>query len=429
MKSALAAARRERKHTIVMPPQFWSAEPGDICSWTSTRNGYTSKQFEVVAIADKANLDVGLSLQEVDPTDYSWDQDADYTAPTQGGTAYPRPEPQGVINWAAEAYTLVDGNGFNRRPAIQLSWDGDIPGCVGVQYEVRHINPQTDEYVTIVQQRTDQISAGAVIVTQSLIANEAYQVRGQYIPVAPRDMLWSDWIDVTTPNVKLSILDFDNAVTAQITILQQKIADQQSSIEALIASVAANQDARNWIDKKQVRQQMTAQAGVLSASITHVQTVAADATAAVASDVLDLFAGTDGSGGKVNVTAQAVADINSGLALSYGVELDANGYAIGFKLLNGGTGTGSTTFTTGTFSIVGTGVDPVQPFIVDTDTSTVVLDADNILLNGSLKATKMDVAELSAITADLGDVTAGTLSSTNGKFVGNLDGGTWIFSD
>jgi hypothetical protein len=65
-----------------------------------------------------------------------------------------------------------------------------------------------------------------------------------------------------------------------------------------------------------------------------------------------------------------------------------------------------------------------HPFLVDTDTSTVVLDADNILLNGSVKATKMDVAELSAITANLGAVTAGSLTSTNGKWVQDLDGGT-----
>lgn len=423
MRSALFAARRERKHTLVMPPPFWSAEPGDICEWTSARNGYSAKKFEVVAIADKANLDVGLSLQEVDPTDYDWDQDTDYTAPTVGSVTYPRPEAQAILNWAAEGFTLVDGNGFNRRPAIQLSWDGDVPGVVGVQYEVRHQNPITDEYVTIVSQRTDQVTAGAVIVTQSLVADEDYEVRGQYIPAAPRDMLWSDWIPVTTPNVKFSIVDFDNAVHSQITQLQQKIADQQNSIEALIASVASNQDARNWLDKRQVREQITAQAGSLSASITHEATVAADATSAVASDVTKLFAGEDGNSGQINVTAQAVADINAGLALSYGVELDANGYAIGFKLLNGGTGTGTTIFTTGTFEIVGTGADPVQPFIVDTDSSTIVLDADNILLAGSVKATKLDVAELSAIAEDVGTLTAGTIQSADGKMVINLDSG------
>lgn len=429
MRSALFAARRERKHTVSFPPPFWSMEPGDVCEWTSTRNGYSAKLFEVTAIVDKANLDIGASLQEVDPTDYDWDHNADYTAPTVGPTTFPRPEPQGILSWAAAGYTLLDKDGYTRRPAIQLSWDGDVPGCVGVQYELAHQDPVTDEWVTLDRNRTDQIGAGALIIWSGLIANEPYRVRGQYIPVAPRDMLWSDWINVTTPDARLSILDFDAAVKAQITVLQQKIADQQSSIEALIASVAANQDARNWLDKTQVRTQLAARSDTLSASITNVQTVAADATSALASDVTNLFAGLNGNSGQINVTAQAVADLTTGIGLSYGVELDVNGYAIGFQLLNGGASTGTTTFTTGTFSIVGTGATPTHPFIVDTDTSTVVLDADNILLNGSVKATKMDVAELSAIVANLGAVNAGSLTSTNGKWVQDLNAGTLIISD
>ncbi|MCB1393244.1 phage tail protein [Nitrobacter sp.] len=429
MRSALLAARRERTHQLVMPPAFWLVEPGDIGSWTSARNGYVAKLFEATAVTDRANLDVGLSLQEVDPGDYDWNHDTDYTAPTSGPTAFPRPAPQGVLAWAAVGYTLLDKDGYTRRPAIQLSWDGDVPGCVGVQYELAHQNPVTDEWIVLSRNRTDQISAGALIIWSGLIANEPYRVRGQYIPAAPRDMLWSDWIDVTTPDARLSILDFVDAIKAQITTLQEKIADQSREIEALISSIAANQDARNWLDKTSVRTQMTAQAGTLSASITNVQTVAADATAAVAADVTNLFAGLDGNSGQINVTAQAVADLTNGIGLSYGVELDVNGYAIGFQLLNGGPSTGTTIFTTGTFSIVGTGASPVQPFIVDTNSSTVVLDADNILLNGSVKATKMDVAELSAITADLGDVTAGTLSSPNGKWAQDLNNGTLIISD
>lgn len=427
MRSALFTARRERKHQASFPPPFWSMEPGDICSWTSTRNGYDGKLFEVTAIVDKANLDIDANLQEVDPDDYDWNTETDYTTPTTGPTTFPRPEPQGVLEWAAVGYTLLDKDGYTRRPAIQLSWDGDVPGCVGVQYELAHQNPVTDEWVTLSRNRTDQISAGALIIWSGLIANEPYRVRGQYIPAAPRDMLWSDWIDVTTPDVKLSILDFNAAIKAQIIQLQQKITDQQNEIEALISSVAANQDARNWLDKTSVRQQMSAQAGTLSASITNVQTVAADATAAVASDVTNLFAGLDGNSGQINVTAQAVASLTEGIGLSYGVELDVNGYAVGFQLLNGGPGTGSTTFTTDYFQIVTPGQSPKKPFIVSG--GTVVLDADNILLNGSVKATKMDVAQLSAITANLGSVTAGTLSSPNGKWAQDLNNGTLIISD
>lgn len=432
MRSALNAARRERTHQLVMPPAFWLVEPGDIGSWTSTRNGYSAKLFEATAVTDRANLDVGLSLQEVDPGDYDWDHNVDYTAPTSGPTTFPRPQPQGVLAWAAVGYTLLDKDGYTRRPAIQLSWDGDVPGCVGVQYELAHQNPVTDEWIVLSRNRTDQISAGALIIWSGLIANEPYRVRGQYIPAAPRDMLWSDWIEVTTPDVKLSILDFNAALHAQVVTLQQQVQDLENSNLALISSVAANQDARNWIDKKQVRTQISAQAGALSASITEAKTVAADATAALASEVDTVSATVDGNTASIETTQTAVATINGQLATSYSVKLTTGDYWTGLTLTNGGVGTSTVKFRTDNFAIglPGTAADK-QIFTVGTvkGSTQVALNADDILLDGSVKATKMDVAQLSAITANLGSVTAGTLSSPNGKWAQDLNGGTLIISD
>lgn len=94
MRSALNAARRERSHRLVMPPVFWLVEPGDVGTWTSARNGYDNKSFEATAVSDKDNLDIGLSLQECDPSDYSWDHTSDYTPVPVGPTGFVRPAPQ-----------------------------------------------------------------------------------------------------------------------------------------------------------------------------------------------------------------------------------------------------------------------------------------------------------------------------------------------
>nr|WP_301293828.1 phage tail protein [Nitrobacter winogradskyi] len=423
MKSALEAARRERSHSLVLPPPFWSVEPGDVCSWTSARNGYDGKLFTVTAKTDCANNDTGLVIQEVDPADYSWNYETDYRPGTSGPTGFPRPEPQGIRMWAAEGVSIIDADGYKRRPGIRLSWDGDMPGVTGVRYKVRRKNDASP----VTSGNTLELSAGALIITHSLLPDNQYEVAGQYIPSAPRDMLWSDWIEVATPDVKFSVLDFDAAIKAQITTIQQQVQDFVHATEALIASVAANQDARNWLDKTSVRTQMTARAGVLSATITNVQTVAADATAALASSVESLSVAVGKNTGAITVTQEAVASLTEGIGLSYGVKLDVNGYAVGFQLLNGGADTGSTTFTTDYFQIVTPGQSPKKPFIVSGD--TVVLDADNILLNGSVKATKLDVAQLSAINANLGDVRAGTLKSPNDKWDQNLNNGTLIISD
>ncbi len=126
--SALEEARRARQHTIVLPPEFWIVEPGDVGEWTSTRNGYESKLFRVDGTIDKANLDTALSLTEVDPTDYDWDHSTDYVSPTSGSTLILRPAPQGIVDWFATGATINDSSGTPRRPAIALSWDGTVPG-------------------------------------------------------------------------------------------------------------------------------------------------------------------------------------------------------------------------------------------------------------------------------------------------------------
>lgn len=49
------------------------------------------------------------------------------------------------------------------------------------------------------------------------------------------------------------------------------------------------------------------------------------------------------------------------------------------------------------------------------------LSADDIILDGSVTAPKLDVGELSAITSDIGTVTAGKVQSADGKFIIDLD--------
>ena len=208
MKSAVDEAQRARRHTLVLPPEFWVVEPGDVGTWTSTRNGYVNKQFRVDGCIDKANLDVGFSITEVDPSDYAWNHSTDFQNVNIGPTIILRPAPQGVVDWFVEPATINDSGGIPRRPAIRLSWDGTQFGVDGVQYEVRLQWNSAD----VSRGRTDQLAAGALLISQSLLPNTAYQVRGQYIPSAPRDMLWSDWLDVTTPGIRLSLADFSDQV-------------------------------------------------------------------------------------------------------------------------------------------------------------------------------------------------------------------------
>jgi hypothetical protein len=433
MKSALDEAQRARRHAMVMPPAFWLVEPGDVGEWTSVHNGYDGKLFRVDGVVDEPNLDVSINLTEVDPADYSWDPDEDYTPGYSGPTAFPRPEPQGIIDWFAEAYVLKDSDGLERRPAIRLSWDGSLPGVSGVQYEVRRYDSVEAEYEIVTRGRTDQLAVGALIISQSLLPKTLYGVRGQYIPSAPRDMLWSDWLAVTTPDVSVSIADFNAALKKQVTeIFNNNAAELRTTVDKL-AVVVQQIAARTDINKKEVRGQLFATAGNAKALIEELSTVVADNELAFAEFSTEVSATFGPDFSSVSTVSSAVATLDGYAASQYGVKLDVNGYWIGYNLINGGPGADSTTFVTSNFQIAAPGVTggaavPIFQVANVGGVPKVGIRADTFF-DGSITAGKINVAQLSAITANIGDITAGVLRSTDNRFVIDLGARTLIISD
>jgi hypothetical protein len=410
-KSALQEARRARRHSLVLPPPFWIVEPGDVGEWTSERNGYTTKQFRVDGLTDKTNLDVLFNLTEVDPTDYDWDHATDYTPVTIGPTTLPRPAPQGIVDWFAEPYTLLDTGGAPRRPAIRIAWDGNMPGVIGVQYEVR----LTSSAVVVTRNRTDQLAVGSLIVTQSLLPDTAYEVRGQYLPSAPRDMLWSDWLAVTTPDVKLGLVDFDAALIALIEGVEQFNGDAIDEALNKIASIAANQDARNWLDKKELRTQLSARSEDALAQIEEVRTVAVDAGAAFASFSATATATWGSTTAFVTDSATAIATLDGYAAAAYSVTLDVNGYATGFELVNGGGGISAFVVTTDKFQIAApsiTGGDAVPIFTVANVNGVpkTALRGD-VYADGTMHARAIEAGSISATEIAANAVTAAKINA------------------
>jgi hypothetical protein len=197
MKSALEEARRARRHTFVLPPEAWVLEPGDVVSWTSERNGYETKLFRVDGVADKGNLDVMVDLTEVDPADYEWDQAEDFRPVAPAPLGVIRPGPQPIVDWVAQGVT-VDGFPVPKA-GILLSWDGDQPDVDFVEYEVR----QTVGGAFVHGSTVRPVSRGATTITQSIVAATTYEVRGRYLALSGRPMLWSAWIGVTTPAISI----------------------------------------------------------------------------------------------------------------------------------------------------------------------------------------------------------------------------------
>lgn len=407
-KSGIEESQRARTHVLPLPPLYWVVEPGDYGTWNSTRNGYVDKVFRVDSVVDRANLDVSLAVTEVDPTDYDWNHATDYTGVAIGPTVFPRPQPQGVIDWFVEGVVLNDSGGIGRRPAIRAAWDGSLPGVVGIQYEVR----LTVDLSHVTRGRTDQLAAGAVIISQGLIPLTAYQVRGQYLPSSPRDMLWSDWLDVTTPDIPAG--DIPEWITVQVTSVMDYLNDRLTEVEQRFATLMATDGSRNWLDHKETRSQMSSRTDAAFAEISHVEQVATDADTAMASEIDTITAQVGTNTANITINAGAIASIEGWGAAQYSVTLDVNGYATGFELINGGPGVSSTTFVTDKFLIASPGAfggAPVPIFAVGNVAGVPKIGIrGDVYVDGTIAGTKIIAA---TINADR--LIAGTITSASGR--------------
>lgn len=360
-KSAVEEAQRARGHTIVLPPKFWTVEPGDVGEWTSARNGYAAKQFRVDGGTDKANLDVVLMLTEVDPFDYEWDTEADFKPVTPGGTVSNPPAPQGVALWDAQAYTLTDDTGLARRPAILISWDGSQPGCSGLKYEVR----RAADGSSVTRGTVNSFSAGNRIIHDGILPAATYQVRGQYLPTTARDMLWSDYVTVTTPDIRFSMAEFQAWIKDEMTTIREAYQDKIDEAINRMASIAADIAARAPLDKREVLSQLSARSGAALAEIDEVRLVAVTTEAAFASFSTTATATWGSTSAFVTQSATAIATLEDYAAASWGVAVGGDGVISGLFRIDGGASWSAITMLANVFQLQLPGVDggaPVQPF-------------------------------------------------------------------
>lgn len=412
MQSALYAARRERKHQIVMPPPFWAIEPGDVCAWTSARNGYDGKLFEVVSISDKANVDILVTLQEVDPTDYDWNHDADFRTPTSGPTTFPRPEPQGVVDWNVEGAVIYGQDGLSVRPAIHLTWDGDIPGITGIRWRVRLASDQS----LVTADYFNQPDIDDINITQSLMVLTNYEVSIQYIPTAPRDMTWSEWRPVSTPDAKLGAADIANYIVNKITTGFSELLGVIKDASDTLDGLAADAEAQAWLDRETDKSEMVVATGAISASITAVKTIAISAQEAIAAYQFVVEAQFNTTNANVTQEILARAQVDSALATEIDtVTTTVNGHTASLQLVASSVN-GSSVY----LGILGT-IDGVTGGLVLTGakvngvTTYDFLFDGNQVVRGTITASALNVISLTAISVHFGDaIVDGNLTGANG---------------
>lgn len=264
MATALKDERRQRTHSLPMPPECVALGPLDDVSYSSLENGYDHKKFAVELVEDLGDGNVAIAIRERDPSDYDYgilDE-----LPTAVGYRKPLPRPAQLVDFSVQPWTIPDAEGRPRTPAIRLNWTVHT-GVSGIRYMVRNEEtlepvqnegraarkpaeatggglvangaPVTANAAPVVYQVFEDVSAGYAIISGAAIkALTLYGVRAMYEP-AEEGRGWSPWLTVTTPDVKLIADDFADEVND--VIQGAKDAADAAAADAVAALAKANE--------------------------------------------------------------------------------------------------------------------------------------------------------------------------------------------
>lgn len=198
--------RRHRRHQLTLPPDAAVLEPLDTLSWTSARNGYVAKLFEVAQCADDLRtLLQGLSLRECDPTDFAVAPGFG-VAPAVASSATVLPPAQTVAGFDMQPFLIPDATGLDRRPALRLIWDGaEQDGVKGLEWEVR----LAASGVVVARGSTSDVESGAILLAEGILPSMAYE--GRMRQVADWPVAWTAWEPATTDARPFGQIDLDGS--------------------------------------------------------------------------------------------------------------------------------------------------------------------------------------------------------------------------
>lgn len=191
MHAGVEEERRFRRHEVTLPPDYAQVEPLDAIAWTSARNYYTAKVFEIAGISEDPMTALQRPiLRERDSADFSYPA---LPAPTAISIVPVLPTTQTVPSFAVSATSIPDATGLARRPALALTWEPDLPDVRGIMFEVR----VQATGVVVALASTQDVASGTYIVAEGILASTAYEVRAR--PVVDRESDWTGWLPATTP--------------------------------------------------------------------------------------------------------------------------------------------------------------------------------------------------------------------------------------
>ncbi|HTO31347.1 MAG TPA: DUF1983 domain-containing protein, partial [Pararhizobium sp.] len=195
---------------------------------------------------DLANVNQAVAFRELDPNDYDWS--SDFELPTTVGPLGPiEPATQPLQGWAVEPATVTDEHGTARRPAIRISCAEDQDDVQKVHVQVR---VKATASVVFDSDATAYASPFSWLLSGGwTLPATVYQARGKFIPYSGRKTDWSAWLDVTTPDVRISIDDLTQEIIDKLTELDEWIGEDL--LDKVNQTISDLNDAVEKIDQEE----------------------------------------------------------------------------------------------------------------------------------------------------------------------------------
>lgn len=241
MNAWLKDAQRHRRQTITLPPDGILLRPLDVIDWTSDRNGYVGKAFEIGQIGiDPQTLCTTLSMREVNPNDYDWEV-GDEIAVEAPSIEKVNPSAQTVPAFTATSISIQDASGTGRRPAIRMNWSTPLPGVTALKLQVRVKATAT----LIFNGSTEDVETGAYRLAAGVLPETTYECRARL--VGPRDTAWTAWTaaEVTTGAQYTDTVDIKGQAVTKANRISRtdKRSLTSTSTWVRLASLSLNRDA------------------------------------------------------------------------------------------------------------------------------------------------------------------------------------------
>ncbi len=410
-------------------PRFQVLEAGDWVLYNSAR--YGTLTFIVVSTS-LASLDADgprnavLSFQQRDGKIYDGITPIPIVVPTPPGLPVYASE---VDSFSAIA-VAVTGDDGRAQAAIRAAWATILDTTI-TAVEVRYYPTEHPESAI-----TKTVTADVSVVTlvEGVVGATEYTVQTKIITNPSRTTVYAAGETVTTLDIGSDADAIIAIISAQMAGLTGPLRDQLETMNTQINQLRMNQAASPYVDRRVLRQDLVSITGDAFAQISDVREVSTTTQNALASFTTTVTAQFGEQGAAITTNETAIADISGYASANYTLKLNVNNAVTGMQLFNGGPGISGVIFTTDSFLIqtpsgaIGSEVPMFTVGIVNGVAGQAGLNG-NFVVKGSITAESLAVIKLDAISADMGDITAGTLSSPDGKYFLDLVNTRELISD